>query len=97
MTHLLFHHEYSDDQYWYDEQTCINDFLEHLDRQEVFDTISCFHDLNKIIQHGLNGDTSWFQEIYDEAIDHCICEYVYERLYTDKEIEDFIVMDEKED
>lgn len=95
MMHLLLHHEYSDGQYWHNEQTCIDDFLEHLDRNEVFEVITCFHDEYKIIQRGLDGDTSWFQEIYDEAIDHCISEYVYTGLYTDKDIEDFIIMDEE--
>lgn len=97
MRNLLFHHEYSDGQYWYNYQACVDDFLEHLDREELFDTISCFYGLYELIQRGLEGDTHWYEIVYEEAIDHCISQYVYDGLYTDKEIEDFIIMDEKGD
>lgn len=96
MENLLFHHEYSDGQCWYDEQACLDDFFEHLPQEEVFDTITCLHGDYEIIQRGLKGDVNWFQEIYDEAINYCISEYVFDGLYTDEEIEDLIIMDEKE-
>lgn len=97
MRNLLFYHEYSDGQFWYNAQTCIEDFLEHLDGEQIFDTISCFHGLYELIQHGLDGDTNWFQEIYEDAVNYCISEYVFDGLYTDDEIEDFIIMDEKKE
>lgn len=95
MKHLLFHHEYSEGQYWYDEQTCVDDFLEHLDQEEIFNIISFSYSLRKLIQHGLDGDTNWFQEIYEDAINYCISDDVFDGWYTDDEIKDFIIMDEE--